>query len=359
MAKKIDRTKDIAQAMARINSFTDTETKTSKAKPSTKKVSKEKDTKTKTEPTVKRTTRTKKVVDEEKKEITKDKKSTNVEPKKKTAKTNKIEKETVTAKEEKTNKTKTTKSSSSQKTTKKKTATDKTEAKHRKPKEVEKQEQEVKKDTKKITKSKEVKKSNKEDKKIKQIITEQLANIDNAEVIDDRKETLKATKKHNVEIDEKEISMKIEQSKKFPVEKKRSVYNQLFINIFVAICVVVYFICIALGYKNIEETAYVTDLKVFSLSLIAIAIILFENAYNKDSSKIALFGIEIFCFAIITLISIYIFILHKDLFLIIPKITSGLVTIYYLIKIIIIYTKERKKWSKDISDVKQIISDNI
>ena len=107
------------------------------------------------------------------------------------------------------------------------------------------------------------------------------------------------------------MAQKLEQAKIMPKEKKKGIYKRAFENILVAVIVILYFLMMILGYINIPEDAYIKDLKVFSLATIAITIVLFEIAYNKDSGKIAIHGIETLLLSILTLVSMYIYILHR------------------------------------------------
>ena len=243
-------------------------------------------------------------------------------------------------------------------TTKKETTPKTTTAKHRKPKEVEKQESEIKKDTKKINKSSTTKKSKKTDEKIKRIISEQIQNANKIESIDkieEEKEEI-ARRKQPVKIDEKQMAQKLEQAKIMPKEKKKGIYKRAFENILVAVIVILYFLMMILGYINIPEDAYIKDLKVFSLATIAITIVLFEIAYNKDSGKIAIHGIETLLLSILTLVSMYIYILHRTKFLFVIMGGVVLATLYYLVRSIVVIIKEKRKWKDNISDVKDIVT---
>ena len=224
----------------------------------------------------------------------------------------------------------------------------------------------TKKTTKKVpsTAKKINKQAKKEDEKIKKILAEQLANIEAIEENEQKKieensqevkvSIQKKRKKYNPE----EIAKKIENKKKLPTEQRKKIYKKIAINIIIAWAIVIYFIFVNLGSMHIEEEVFITDLKVFSLTIIAIAIIVFENAYNKDSGKTALFGIETFIVAIATLVSIYIYILHKEMFTWYIAISSFTVTIYYLVKSTIIAIHNKKEYKKTISDVKEIIQED-
>lgn len=342
MANEIEEKKPESKRTTRVKSGT------SKTKSSTT-------TKKSTEQEVKKTTsrgRKPVVKNEEKVEEVKIEKPKATTKKTSTTKKTVAKKETTSA--EKTEPKKKTTRSTTKKSAEPKTTT----AKHRKPKEVEKQESEIKKDTKKINKSSTTKKSKKTDEKIKQIISEQIQNANKIESIDkieEEKEEI-ARRKQPVKIDEKQMAQKLEQAQIMPKEKKKGIYKRTFENILVAVIVILYFLMMILGYINIPEEAYIKDLKVFSLATIAITIVLFEIAYNKDSGKIAIHGIETLLLSILTLVSMYIYILHRTKFLFVIMGGVVLATLYYLVRSIAVTIKEKRKWKDNISDVKDIVT---
>lgn len=345
MANEIEEKKPESKRTTRVKSGT------SKTKSSTT-------TKKSTEQEVKKTTsrgRNPVVKNEEKVEEVKIEKPKATTKKTSTTKKTVAKKETTSA--EKTEPKKKTTRSTTKKSAEPKT-TKTTTAKHRKPKEVEKQESEIKKDTKKINKSSTTKKSKKTDEKIKRIISEQIQNANKIESIDkieEEKEEI-ARRKQPVKIDEKQMAQKLEQAKIMPKEKKKGIYKRAFENILVAVIVILYFLMMILGYINIPEDAYIKDLKVFSLATIAITIVLFEIAYNKDSGKIAIHGIETLLLSILTLVSMYIYILHRTKFLFVIMGGVVLATLYYLVRSIVVIIKEKRKWKDNISDVKDIVT---
>ena len=202
--------------------------------------------------------------------------------------------------------------------------------------------------TNKVEKSKAVKKSKKTDDRIKQIINEQLDNVDKFEEV---KEVPAKKKKDKKKIDEKQIEEKIEK------DKKMKIYKKVFANIILGIVVTLYFIGIGIGFLNIDGPTFITDLKVFSLSILTIAIILFEFAYGKDDDKTALYGVEMLFVAIMSLVLLYTCILHKDKFIAVANIVACIGVLYYLVKSISIYIREKLKWKKTISDVKEIVAE--
>lgn len=213
------------------------------------------------------------------------------------------------------------------------------------------------KDTKKIEKSKPVKKAKKTDEKIKQIIAEQLNNVDKFKEVAEEPEK-EVVKKETPTMDEKQISMQIEKAQKMPKDEKKKIYKNVFGNILFGILISVYFISLGWGFVNINTRSFVTDLKVFSVILLGITIILFEYAYNKDSGRAALKGVEMLVVSIVSLVLLYMYILYQDKFVMITSICSCVAIVYYFIRAISVYIKDKISWKKTISDVKEIISDD-
>ena len=85
--------------------------------------------------------------------------------------------------------------------------------------------------------------------------------------------------------------------------------------------------------------------------------ILFEFAYGKDDDKTALYGVEMLFVAIMSLVLLYTCILHKDKFIAVANIVACIGVLYYLVKSISIYIREKLKWKKTISDVKEIVAE--
>ena len=86
------------------------------------------------------------------------------------------------------------------------------------------------------------------------------------------------------------------------------------------------------GFINIENSVFLVDLKVFAVSILAIAIGVFEYAYKKDSGKIAIYGIETLILAFAMLAFIYLDIMCHSNFVIITVLITYTIAIYYTVK---------------------------
>lgn len=153
----------------------------------------------------------------------------------------------------------------------------------------------------------------------------------------------------------KNIEKEKKEKNKLPLNVLNEINKKVFRNIIIAIIVISYFISINLGYFNIDKTIFITDLNVFAICTLAFTIVIFEKAYKKDSGELTINGIECLVISIITLgipyALFYTNIIYKYLVFNIGLIFS----FYYVIKSIIIYFREKKKYLKTLSDIKNIV----
>lgn len=138
-------------------------------------------------------------------------------------------------------------------------------------------------------------------------------------------------------------------------EKNIELYKKLFTNIVIAIIIMIYFIFINLGSINIDHDIFLTDIKVFSIIILGIAIIIFEKAYKKDSDNLALHGVEILILACHTLSINHVTNIFKFDFKYYILSSSYFFAIYYVFKDILIYTRENRKRLENLSDISDIV----
>ena len=147
----------------------------------------------------------------------------------------------------------------------------------------------------------EVKKNTKQEKNVKVKKTEKKdeAKEIKEEVIEDKQEENTAKEKSENKLAKKiqwislkEIKKTMQEKQSLPKEESNKINRYLFQNIMVAIAIIVYFIFLNLGKQNIQLNVYVTDLKVFGMCILLLAIMLLEKAYKDDSGRLAVFGIE-------------------------------------------------------------------
>ena len=97
--------------------------------------------------------------------------------------------------------------------------------------------------------------------------------------------------------------------------------------------------------------------KISYTGFIATAIIIFEIAYKKESGKLTINGIEAIIIAAHTLSTSYVVKVNDFYFNNYILVSSYIVSIYYIMKSIIVYTNEKKKYLNSLSDIKEIVND--
>ena len=175
---------------------------------------------------------------------------------------------------------------------------------------------------------------------------------DNKEQLQEKIETVK---------DIKEIGqvLKEERKKKLPEDVQKKITTKTITNMIVGSVITLYLIFIILGFKNIEREVFITDLKVFSVSMIVISIILFENSYKKENKSLAIFGIEVLILAITNLALMYLYIMKKEIFMTAILSFTMVVILYYIIKSIVIFIKLKKAYCKENSELSEIIEEEV
>ena len=160
-------------------------------------------------------------------------------------------------------------------------------------------------------------------------------------------ETKKEVKTVDMQEMQKVLKQEIKSKKTVTEEQQKKMNGEVFKNIIIAIAIVLFLNCIILGFMNIESSIFIVDLKVFAVSLLAVAIGIFEFAYKKDSGKAAIYGIEILFLALCMLAFIYIDIMLNSKFVIIAVLLTYAIAIYYTAKSIIVYKKMKKQYLID------------
>jgi len=178
------------------------------------------------------------------------------------------------------------------------------------------------------------------------------------------------SQEENVEIaDELFADVKSESEKLEIVEKERKANKRLtepqkeelkksaFSNCLAAIVMVFYFVLLTLAYEKMQKDVFMLDLKVFSGTFLATAILLFENAYKKDSGKRAIHAIELLAVAIVTLLLTHIYEIANGQFKMITLFLAGSSIVYYCIKCLIMVIRQIRK--SKLQDVKNLLVEKV
>ncbi len=139
-------------------------------------------------------------------------------------------------------------------------------------------------------------------------------------------------------------------------ENSKIIRKKIFENLIISIAIMLYFIIINFSYIRMQEKFIMKGIKYVSLAIVFFSIAIFEFAYRKDSYRLALNGIEILVLACLTLIAENISqIIHID-FKMYILFLSLIFLLYYVIKSITIYTLEKRKYLKSLSDIHEIVA---
>lgn len=273
--------------------------------------------------------------------------------KKTTKKAEPVEKKTTTKSTSKKTTTKkntkpaTKKETGTRSTAKKETSTKTTTKKTTAKKATTKKTEPSKKTEKKPTKSKKTVVEEIDTKaEVEETVKEIDTKLETEEVVEEV-ETKKEVKTVDMQEMQKVLKQEIKSKKTVTEEQQKKMNGEVFKNIIIAIAIVLFLNCIILGFMNIESSIFIVDLKVFAVSLLAVAIGIFEFAYKKDSGKAAIYGIEILFLALCMLAFIYIDIMLNSKFVIIAVLLTYAIAIYYTAKSIIVYKKMKKQYLID------------
>ena len=217
------------------------------------------------------------------------------------------------------------------------------------------------KDEVKAVKTKNKKKSSnksKEQTKIEKNIKKEITNnklVENQENSEEKGKQIEEVK------DIKEIGevIKKERKRKLPEEIQKKIFLKVISNIFVGSIIILFFIFIILGHKNITREVFITDLKVFSVAILIFSIILFENAYKRENKSLGVFGIEILVLAISNIGLLYVCIMNDIIFMKTVLIMAGITIVYYIIKSIIVFLKMKKSYYKENSELSETIEEEV
>ena len=138
-------------------------------------------------------------------------------------------------------------------------------------------------------------------------------------------------------------------------ESNKTIRKRISENLIIAIAITLYFFVINFAFMRADEKLIYNGVKILSLIVLFLSIAIFEIAYHKDSGEIAINGIEILVLSLNTLLSwniIYKYNISVKTYIIYSCLVF---IIYYILKSMIIYTSERKKYLRSLSDIHEIV----
>ena len=144
-------------------------------------------------------------------------------------------------------------------------------------------------------------------------------------------------------------------NKKIPKEISQEILKKIFINLILAIAVMGYFAILNYLYDRINQENLVSIIEISSGILLLVFLILCEVSYKKESGALAISTIEFMILTFHSLLIIHIITRYQYQFQFYILTSSYVVAIYYVLKSIILYTKEKRKYLKRLSDISEIV----
>ena len=140
-----------------------------------------------------------------------------------------------------------------------------------------------------------------------------------------------------------------------PKEVSQKIWKKIFYQLLTTIGIMLYFVVLNLAYVNMREERLIGDIKVFAGAFLVVGIVMLEKAYREEKGKYVLTGIESLVFSLHTLSIMHVITLFKYDFRLYLLTSSYIFSIYYVLKSIIIYIREKRIYSKGLSDISEII----
>lgn len=126
-------------------------------------------------------------------------------------------------------------------------------------------------------------------------------------------------------------------------------------DIIIAICLISYVLIFALAYTRMNIDRLSKDIEVFAGVFLVLGLLGLEKAYKFDDGKVVITAIELLVMSFYSLSITHITSLLKIEFINYMFLSAGIIGVYYLIKEIIIYTKQKKEDLKNLSDISEIV----
>ena len=131
--------------------------------------------------------------------------------------------------------------------------------------------------------------------------------------------------------------------------------NRIFYNVLLAVIFMIYFFVLNIGYNSVMLERLEKAIHLFSGIFLVIGLVFLEKSYKNDDGKKAITAIELLVMSVHSLSIMHVVTKYKFDFQIYLTASSYIFSIYYVLKSIIIYTKGRKKYLDELSDVKEIV----
>ena len=126
-------------------------------------------------------------------------------------------------------------------------------------------------------------------------------------------------------------------------------------DLIIAICLIAYVLILALAYTKMNIDRLSKDIQVFAGTFLVLGLLGLEKAYKSDDGKTAITAIELLVMSFYSLSIMHMVALIKCDFINYMFFSAGAIAIYYFIKEIIIFTKQKRDDLKNLSDISEIV----
>ena len=161
-------------------------------------------------------------------------------------------------------------------------------------------------------------------------------------------------KEKNIENTE-EVKKNEKKQKKIPKEVSQEILKKIFNNFLKGIVLMLYFIVLNMAHLTMKQERLLEDIKIFAGAYLLLGIVMLERAYKNEKLETALTGIEFLCISIHSLTIMHIITLLKYDFRLYLLTSSYIFSIYFVLKSIILYTKEKRDYLRSFSDISEIV----
>ena len=132
----------------------------------------------------------------------------------------------------------------------------------------------------------------------------------------------------------------------------------IFKNLVRAILVMLYFITLNIAYTRMNLERLIGDIEVFSGVFLVLGLLALEKSYKEEKGSTAITAIELMALSMHSLSIMHVITMMKYDFRTYLLTSSYIIAIYYVFKVIVIYTMQKRKELKELSDISEIVKED-
>ena len=153
----------------------------------------------------------------------------------------------------------------------------------------------------------------------------------------------------------KKLEEEVIKNKEISGDYKLKIKKALTRNIIIGVFLIIYMAFLNIMFWYLETMTYLKTIMVTSIIIGLSSIIFFEIGYRKDNEYIFLNGAEIFIIGFVAMSYIYVYQMFFHIYSNILTVVTIILFLYYVLKILIVNIKMKKKYFKEKNDIKNIV----